>query len=179
MALAGETIENKIAGFRLKWLQTAKDTNGAFVKCIMCLAPGAYMPVRHIHPRQDETFEVSKGSLRLECNGTTQQINQGNSFTVPKGKPHQWWNASATEELEMLVTMTPSCNWETQMEQVFGVMNTKGKLSFLQIMAFANTYEMYIAGPPLIIQKIMSRTLYPIARLKGLKKFYPEHSSTS
>ena len=176
MAKAEETIENRIAGFKLQWLQTAGDTNGAFVKCRMWLTPGAYMPVRHIHPSQEETFEIVKGVLRLECDGTIKELTVGESFTVPKGQPHQWWNSSSTEELEMLVTMTPALNWETQMEQVFGIMNSKGKLSFLQVMAFANEYEMYIAGPPLFIQKIMSKILYPVGRIKGLKKFYPEYS---
>ena len=76
----------------------------------------------------------------------------------------------------MIVTMTPAANWETQMEQVFGIMNAKGKLSFLQIMALLKEYEMYIAGPPLFVQKLMSTILTPIARMKGLKSFYPEYS---
>lgn len=177
MAIAREMIENRVAGFKLQWLQTAKDTNGAFVKCRMWLAAGACMPVKHLHPGQSETFEIVKGTFRLECNGITKQLRKGDSFTVPKGKPHQWWNESQTEELEMLVTMTPARNWETQMEQVFGIMNKAGKLSFLQIMAMANEYEMYIAGPPLFIQKIMSSILRPVARMKGVKKFYPEYSS--
>jgi hypothetical protein len=134
------------------------------------------MPVRHIHPNQTETFEIVTGNLRIECNGTTRVLGQNESFTVPKAKPHQWWNESQMEELEMIVTMTPARNWETQMEQIFGIMNTKGKLSFLQIMAMVKEYEMYIAGPPMFIQYLLSSILYPVARLKGIKKFYPEYS---
>jgi mannose-6-phosphate isomerase-like protein (cupin superfamily) len=177
MATAGATIQNKIAGFKLQWLQTAKDTNGAIVKCRMWIEPKAFMPVRHLHPGQAETFEVEKGSLKVECDGSVKMLKEGEAFTVPQGQPHQWWNGSDTEELQMIITMTPAKNWETQMEQVFGIMNSKGKMSFLQIMAMLQEYEMYIAGPPLFIQKIMSTVLYPIARLRGLKKFYPEYSN--
>ena len=134
------------------------------------------MPVRHVHPRQTETFEVIQGNLKIECSGTIRVLGPGETFTVAKGKPHQWWNSADDKDLEMRVTMTPARNWETQMEQVFGIMNAKGKLSFLQIMAMANTYEMYVAGPPLPLQKIMSFLLYPLARLKGIKEYYPEFS---
>lgn len=176
MATAGQTIQNNIAGFRLQWLQTAADTDGAFVKCRMWLKPAGYMPVRHIHPRQAETFEIVKGRLKIECDGASAMANQGSTFTVPAGKPHQWWNISDTDELEMIVTMTPAYNWEIQMEQVFGIMNAKGKLPFLQIMAMQKEYEMYIAGPPLTIQKILSVVLSPVASIVGYKKFYPEYS---
>ena len=176
MATSGQTIQNNIAGFRLQWLKTAADTNGAFVKCRMWLKPAAYMPVRHLHPRQAETFEIVKGHLKVECDSMKKVIATGSSFTVPNGKPHQWWNESDADELEMIVTMTPAYNWETQMEQVFGIMNAKGKLSFLQIMAMQKEYEMYIAGPPVAIQKVMSTVLYPVAAIMGFKKFYPEYS---
>ena len=177
MATAGQTIQNNIAGFKLQWLQTAKDTNGAFVKCIMWLKPGAYMPVRHLHPRQTENFEIINGELKIECDGEIKILSKSESLTVPQGKPHQWWNTSSTDELQMMITMTPASNWETQMEQVFGIMNSKGKLSILQIMAMVQEYEMYIAGPPMFLQKIMSTVLYPVARMRGIKKFYSEYSS--
>jgi mannose-6-phosphate isomerase-like protein (cupin superfamily) len=176
MARTGQTIQNNIAGFTLQWLQTAKESNGEFVKCKMRLAPKSYMPVRHIHPGQTETFEIMTGKLRIECGGITKIIARQESFTVPKGKPHQWWNESESDELEMIVTMAPAANWETQMEQVFGIMNAKGKLSFLQIMAMMKEYDMYIAGPPLVFQKILSSVLYPFAKIRGIKKFYPEYS---
>jgi len=175
MAIAGTIIENKVAGFKLQWIQTSKDTGGAFVKCRMWLAPNAYMPVRHLHPNQTETFEIAFGRLKIESDKSIQVISEGESFTVPRGKPHQWWNESTTDQLEMLVTMTPAKNWERQMEQVFGIMNAKGKLSFLQIMIMLREYEMYIAGPPTFVQKLLSTILYPIARLRGLKKYYPEY----
>ena len=176
MATAGNTIQNNVAGFKLLWLQTARDNNGEFVKCRMSVIPGGFMPVRHIHPSQSETFEVISGSVKLEYDGNTKILSQGESFTISKGLPHQWWNTSTSEELQMIITMTPAGNWETQMEQVFGIMNSKGKLSFLQIMAMLREYEMYISGPPIVIQKIMSAVLYPVARMMGIKKFYPEYS---
>ena len=177
MATAGKTIHNNISGFKLQWLKTANDTNGEYVQCRMWIDPKAYMPIRHIHPHQTETFEVVKGSLKLECDGITTILLRNGNFTVPKGKPHQWWNSSDSSELEFIVTMTPAQNWDIQMEQTFGIMNDKGNLSFMQVMAMQKEYEMYIAGPPIVLQNLLSTILYPISRLMGLKKYYPEYSS--
>ena len=177
MATSGKIIYNTNSGFKLQWLKTGKDTNGEFVQCRMWVNPKAYMPVRHIHPNQIETFEVVSGTLKIECDGVIKSLQSKESFTVPKGKPHQWWNQSDSSELEMIVTMTPAHNWDIQMEQTFGIMNEKGKLSFLQVMTMQKEYEMYIAGLPIPIQKIISAILYPIVRLRGLKKFYPEYNS--
>ena len=61
-------------------------------------------------------------------------------------------------------------------EQIFGICNKKGELSFLQIMVMSKEYDMVIAGPPMFVQKIMRAVLSPIGRLLGYKKYYPEYS---
>jgi hypothetical protein len=43
-------------------------------------------------------------------------------------------------------------------------------------MAMANTFEIYIAGPPLPVQKIMSAVLGGLGRLMGYKRFYKKYS---
>jgi hypothetical protein len=74
-------------------------------------------------------------------------------------------------------------NTETFLEQFFGLGNdnkTKadGTPSFLQIMAMVNEYEIYVAGPPLPIQKIMGVVLGGLARWLGYKKYYSQYSSS-
>lgn len=81
----------------------------------------------------------------------------------------------------MKVIFEPALNTETFLEQFFGLgkdNKTKpdGTPPFLQIMAMANKYEIYISGPPLAIQKIMSTILGGIARLIGYKSHYEKYS---
>jgi quercetin dioxygenase-like cupin family protein len=176
MATAGQIITNTATGEKLKWLQTAKDTNGALLQMELQVAPKGFMPVRHIHIDQTETFEIKSGTFKLECDGEVRYLKAGEKFTIGKGKPHQWWNDSDSEELLVVVSIEPANNFEVMMEQIFGYCSANGELDFLQIMAMAKKYNMVIAGPPVVVQKIMHVVVGPVARLLGRKEYYPEYS---
>ena len=176
MATAGQIITNKVTGEKLKWLQTAKDTDGNLLQFELWVSPGGFMPVRHIHPSQSETIDVKSGIFKLEYDGHYQYLKSGETVFVEPGRPHQWWNESDSEEANVIITVQPAKNFEVMMEQIFGICNKKGGLSFLQIMTMAKKYEMVIAGPPVFFQKIMSIILSPIAIILGYKDYYPEYS---
>ncbi len=176
MAIAGKIITNKVTGEKLKYLRTSSDTNGKLVQFELWVSPKGHVPVRHIHPRQSETVEVKSGVLKVECDGKIMYLQPGENFVIEKGKPHQWWNESDSEEVHAIFSIEPPYKFETMQEQIFGICNKKGKLSFLQIMVMAKEYEMVIAGPPFFVQKIMRAVLSPIGRILGFKKFYPEYS---
>ena len=112
----------------------------------------------------------------MECDGQIMYLKPGEKFTIDKGKPHQWWNESDSLEAQVIFTIEPAGKFELMQEQIFGICNAKGKLSFLQIMVMAKEYDMIIAGPPIFIQKAMWAVLSPIGRLLGIKKYYPEYS---
>ncbi len=143
----------------------------------LCVAPKGHMPVRHIHPTQSENFEVKSGILKLECNGHYQYLKSGETAFVEPGRPHQWWNESESEEVNVIVTVQPAKNFEVMMEQISGICNKKGGLNFLQIMTMAKKYDMVIAGPPIFVQKIMRTILSPVGKILGYKDYYPEYSS--
>lgn len=181
MAMIGHSIENKITGEKITWLETAQKSQGKILRFDFAVRPQGALPVRHLHPRQEETFAMKAGTLKVEVNGKTHHLRAGESLTIPRGAPHQWWNVGA-EEAKLTVTFTPALNTETFLEQFFGLCNS-GKSSadgtphFLQLMAMVNEYELYVAGPPLFIQKLMGVVIGGLARLTGLKKFYPEFST--
>ena len=57
--------------------------------------------VWHAHENEDELFYVLKGNLRIEFEGTTVELAEGDTYVVPKGVPH---NPVAEEEcLIMLI----------------------------------------------------------------------------
>ena len=180
MANKGQSIENKITGEKITWLETAKESKGKVLRLDFSVRPKGALPVRHFHPRQDETFEMKRGTLKVEVNGQIHYLQPGERITIPQGAPHQWWN-EGEEEANLLVTFTPALNTETFLEQFFGLCNS-GKTSadgtpkFLQLMTMVNAYELYVAGPPLPIQKVMGVVIGTLARLSGYKQFYPEYS---
>ena len=47
------------------------------------------MPPMHLHPSQEERFEVLEGALLTVVDGEERRYEVGDSFTVPPGTPHQ------------------------------------------------------------------------------------------
>jgi quercetin dioxygenase-like cupin family protein len=182
MAIKGQSIANKITGEQITWLETAQESKGKVLRFDFSVHPKGTLPVRHLHPNQEETFEMKRGRLKVEVNGQTRHLQAGERIIIPKGAPHQWWN-DGDEEVQLIVTFAPALNTETFLEQFFGLCNSgktsaNGTPKFLQLMAMVNEYELYVAGPPLPIQRLMGLLLGGLARLAGLKRFYPEFSPT-
>lgn len=182
MAKKGQSIANKITGEKFTWLETATDTGGERLRFDFEIAPLGHAPVAHIHPNQDETFEIKKGKLWLKIQDKEQVLQAGDRVTILKNLPHEWKNPSETETTEMLVTFQPALKTETFFEQFCGLANdgktkTDGSPQFLQIMAMANEYEIFIAGPPVPVQRVMGFVVGGVARLLGYKKFYPKYSA--
>jgi quercetin dioxygenase-like cupin family protein len=176
MATVGQILTNKVTGEKLRYIQTAEETRGRLTQFELWVSPKGYMPVRHIHPSQSETIEIISGTFKVECDGDILYMKPGEKISIKKGKPHQWWNESDSQEVHAIFTIEPANKFETMQEQIFGICNAKGKLSFLQIMVMAEEYDMVVAGPPLFVQKIMRSVLSPIGKLLGYKKYYSEYS---
>jgi mannose-6-phosphate isomerase-like protein (cupin superfamily) len=52
-------------------------------------APGHKRPPLHLHPAQDERFEVLEGVLEVRLGDATRRVRAGESFSVPRGTPHR------------------------------------------------------------------------------------------
>jgi quercetin dioxygenase-like cupin family protein len=181
MAQAGQTIENRCTGERITWIETAGGTGGARLRFHLGVAPGGRLPVTHLHPAQVETFELAEGAFRVEVKGETRALKPGESIRIEPGEAHTWANPSTDEPALLTVTFEPALNTETFLEQFFGLANdgkTKpdGTPPFLQIMAMVNRYELFIAGPPVFLQRIMGATIGAMARLFGYRAFTPDYS---
>ena len=55
------------------------------------LIPGGASAI-HIHPHQDETYEVKEGEIELFMNGNWKKLKAGESVTIPKGTVHGFRN---------------------------------------------------------------------------------------
>lgn len=184
MATKGHSISNSKTGEKITWTETAKDSKGKKLVFDFSVTPKGKLPVVHFHPNQTETFEIKAGEFCVKIGKEIKQLKEGDKITINKGVSHQWWNPSDTHTAEMVVTFEPALNTEIFLEQFFGLSNdnkTKedGTPSFLQIMAMVNEYEIYVAGPPLALQKIMGIVFGGLARIIGYKKFYKQYSQSS
>jgi mannose-6-phosphate isomerase-like protein (cupin superfamily) len=88
MAHAGQEIEGG-SGFRLLFVKTAAETGGELLEMEATWAGDGRLPPDHFHPRQDERFEVLEGTIRAIIGGSERRFEQGETFEVPAGTPHQ------------------------------------------------------------------------------------------
>jgi len=65
MAYAGQMVENPVTGERIVFRQTSADTNGELVAIDLALPVGGHVPGVHIHPLQEERFEVTSGRMKF------------------------------------------------------------------------------------------------------------------
>lgn len=54
--------------------------------------PSVHPPPPHLHPTQDERFEVLEGSLRTRVGGVERDLGVGDQLDIRRRTPHQIWN---------------------------------------------------------------------------------------
>ena len=88
MAHAGQEIEGH-AGFRLRLVQTAAETDGELLEMEVSYGGTGGLPPEHLHPQQVERFEVLEGTVRTIIDGAERRYEAGATFEVPADRPHQ------------------------------------------------------------------------------------------
>jgi hypothetical protein len=65
MAYSGQVIDNPVSGERFVFHRTAGDTGGELLAFELTLDPDGHVPGGHVHPVQEERFEVVRGTMRF------------------------------------------------------------------------------------------------------------------
>ncbi|GAB3162925.1 cupin domain-containing protein [Telluribacter humicola] len=180
MAKADETLENKVTGEKVRWLKTARDTDGNYLQYDWYIAPRSQRLLRHYHSYQTETISVQSGALTVDCDGTLHLLHRGDTLTIQKGQLHQWWNQE-DEPVMATVTVEPALNTETQIEQLFGLCNDgqvtfDERLPFLQQVVLSEEYDLKVVGLPEKTNSLSYRLLTSFASILGYKGYYPQYS---
>lgn len=91
---SGDTIENPVTGQRLTFLTVGEAdvfrAEGHF-------PPGGFAGVEHIHPFQDEHFEVLSGEAAFSVSGEEHVVGPTGTIDVPAGTRHTFRNAGVTD----------------------------------------------------------------------------------
>jgi quercetin dioxygenase-like cupin family protein len=181
MAKAGDTIDNPVTGERIVVLQSARETDGELFAFELSVKPHGFVSAEHIHLKQEETFEVTRGTIRFRINGQEADAVVGQGVVVPSGTPHSWWNESS-EEVAAIVWLRPALNTETFFETFFGLArdgktNKRGLPNIFQTAVLVTDYQdvtKVLLPPPL---PFLLKLLTPLARLLGYRSSYPQYSS--
>ena len=91
MAHAGQELHGP-GGYRLRLVKIEDE----LLEMEAAYGPDAALPPEHLHPRQDERFEVLEGTVRAVVDGVERRYAAGEAFEVPAGTVHTMAGASGT-----------------------------------------------------------------------------------
>ena len=171
MATKGDEIVNPRTGQRMKFLLTSRDTNGELLQIDCVNLPGGVKEPEHIHPYQENRFEIISGRLMFCIAGKERQINAGEFISIPAKVPHYFWNGS-DQEAHYIQEFRPALHSEFFFEALFdlardGKLNEQGTANILLMADFVPNFwnEIRVTKPPELIQSFLFGILRPVARL--------------
>jgi quercetin dioxygenase-like cupin family protein len=169
---------------RIVFRKRSRDTGGELMEMTLYLAPGGFIASPHVHPNQEERFEVAGSPVVFRVAGRERIYQPGEFAVVPAGVPHTWWNAS-DQEAATLVQFRPALDTETFFETFFGLardgkVGKSGLPNPLQMSVLARGYNREMALPPPAqwILGPLSVVLAPLARALGYRARYDRYSGS-
>ena len=180
MAVPGDELNNPVTGLRTVFRETAGSTSGELLQVDWIVGAGWTTGPDHIHRRQEERFEVLSGNLGLRVDGVEGVHGTGEVIVAAAGSPHAAWNAGE-EDVHVLVDFRPALRTEVAFESLAGLARdgktTKAGVpknplrAALILREFED--EIYLARPPLAVQRVIFGTLATLGRLLGYRADYP------
>lgn len=183
MARSGDVLRHPVTREKVIWRQVAADTDGGLLQGDLFAEPGAAVAAAHVHPKQEERFEVLAGTLKLRIDGKERVLSVGDTAVIPAGHAHTWWN-DGEDDVHVLGEFRPALRTEVFFETFFGLgrdgkTNEKGLPDPMQLAVLMREYadELRLASPPAIVQRILFTPLAAIGRARGYRGWYPDYST--
>lgn len=129
-------------------------------------------PPRHFHPEQDEWFQVTDGTVKVELEGEVRELGPGDSLEIPRGAVHRLWNPAASPAHAIWRT-TPAGRTERWFRaldalQREGRTGRNGQPGPLALAVLLGEYRdvFRLAGPDLLLRPALA-LLAAIGRARG------------
>ena len=181
MSKAGDRYENPVTGEYGYTRVGTEDTGGKLLVSDLRVRPNGAVLGAHLHPTIDERFTVASGKIGYMLDGKRGVLEAGQSADLPKGIPHDWWNAG-DEEAWVIVEIRPAARFEQMVITLFGLAaegktNKKGVPNPLQLAVISQEFAdvVQFMSPPPAVQKVLFAVLAPLGRALGYKASYPHH----
>ena len=134
--------------------------------------PNGAAPPRHLHPAQDEHFEVLEGSLTTFVQGRERVLQVGDTLEIPARAAHQMWNPGSAPA-RVLWRTSPAgrtLEWFEALDalQREGRVLKNGIPSPLAMSVLLTEYRdvFRLAGPDPVLRTAFA-LLAPLGRLRG------------
>ena len=169
MAPARE-IENPAMGARIRFRRLAIDTEGSLLEMDFFLRPGGVIATDHLHPGQEERFEVISGVMHGHVAGEAHVVSAGGSSVVAAGVPHAWSNAG-DREAHLVVQFRPALETAEMFDTVFALAR-EGRTDHRGVPAMPHRLAMLAAFPrefrpagmPSAVHRVLVTVFAPLGR---------------
>lgn len=170
-----DTIDNPLTGYSMSFLE-ASEQRFQFRER---MRPGAPSPAVHVHPFQEERFEVISGSVSFRMEKREVVCGPGESVSVPVGVAHTFANVGEGAA-EMLGEYRPGLpEMSRRFHEVYfalanaGLTDANGMPSIWQIAVEMPLVSDHVrlASPPWPVQRVVLALMRPIARALGHRPF--------
>jgi mannose-6-phosphate isomerase-like protein (cupin superfamily) len=166
-------VENPVTGERIVFRKTSAGTNGDLVAIDLSLPVGGHVPGAHIHPLQEERFEITSGKMKFRYGLRTIVAGAGETVVVPAGQIHSFAQ-HGDEPAQCRVEIRPALKMEQLFETTVhlaedGRTNKKGMPKPLDLALFVEEFkdEVKAPFPPAWFVRLVMTPLRAIARRRG------------
>jgi mannose-6-phosphate isomerase-like protein (cupin superfamily) len=178
MAFSGQVLDNPISGERITFLKTAADTDGELLAIDLELSPDGQVPGAHVHPIQEESFEVVKGTMKFRKGLRIVTARAGDTVVVRPRTVHKFKNAGNVPA-HVRVEVRPALRMEELFETAVtlardGRTTAAGLPHPLDLALFMREFEAEVRAPlvPAPVMRAVTAPLAWLARRRGLDSRY-------
>jgi quercetin dioxygenase-like cupin family protein len=181
----GQSVTNPVTGETLVFRKTSADTNGEAVVVEAFVEPNGAVAAAHVHPAQEEQFEVLAGELEFRLGKKKLVAGPGDRVLVPAGTPHRFRNRG-DEAAHFVCEVRPALGFEELIETMFslaadGKVNRKGMPGPLRLAVIARHHfgDVRLPFPPSWLQRLALAVGAPLGRLFGYGPTYQPAAPTA
>lgn len=173
-ATAGREIFNPRTGQRMRFLQTAGETEGELLRIETVNPPTGVAEPLHVHPFQETRAALVSGTLRFVVAGEERRLGPGDDLTIPAGTPHSFVNDGEADAVA-IQEARPALRTAEFFQTYFrlaerGELDDHGSPSLLRFALLGPEFadEIRLVSPPWAVQRALFAVLGPVARLRGV-----------
>ena len=185
MITTGQALTNPVTGETLVFRKTSADTNGEAVVVEVFVEPNGAVAAPHVHPSQEERFEILGGELEFRLGRDTIVARAGDRVVVPAGTPHRFRNIG-DETAHFVCEVRPALAFEQLIETMFtlaadGKVNANGMPNPLRLAVIASHHfdDVRLPFPPAWAQRLGLAVGAPLGSLLGYRPTYQPAAPTA
>ena len=178
MIATGQSLTNPVTGETLVFRTTSAETNGERVIVEAYVEPDGAVAAAHVHPAQEECFDVLAGELEFRIRRQTFVARAGDRVLVPAGTPHRFRNIGR-ETAHFTCEVRPALGFERLIDTMFslaadGKVNKKGMPNPMRLAVIARHHfgDVRLPFPPAWVQRVGLAFGAPLGRLLGYAPTY-------